>query len=223
MIPIVDDDKPAFVQDLSDTVAYANTTFKFSLLASDNIEPLTAAVEFYFGTSGTHKFLTLTKDGNYFNGSIKLPQSTETLNYRFLFNDSNPSNDELTTYFQVNLIDNEDPQWRSGSGHIQATTGEAFSVFAKFSDNIGISEVTLYYKKSSAGTWEPPVVVTIGSNEKYMKSNSDLIIDTTNDDTDYEYYFSAVDTSANSVTYGTEAERAVLLRRADQRTIGRFA
>ena len=91
-IDIIDNDKPQMVSDLSDSNAYANESYDFLILVSDNLETVSVDVEYYFGNSGQLKTKTLIKDLNYFNASIKIPNSMEKLNYRFILDDSNPLN-----------------------------------------------------------------------------------------------------------------------------------
>ncbi|WP_455391894.1 PKD domain-containing protein, partial [[Eubacterium] cellulosolvens] len=200
MITIIDDDKPVFVSDLSDTSAYANETFDFSLDFDDNVEAFSAHVEFWFGT-GQHKTKTLTKSGDYFIASIKIPNSLAKLHYKFYYNDTTPANINQSAEVVVDVIDREDPFALSGSGDIQATTGENFEVFAKFKDNIGINLVKLYYRNST--TWSEELI-TSPDDGKYSITNVGLEIDTTNDDIDWEYYFYAEDEAQNSVSYGSQ-------------------
>ncbi len=208
LITIIDNDKPELIGDLSDTIAYTNTTFNFSLNIKDNIEPISAAVEYNFKKSRQYSFITLIRNGNYFNGSILIPNSIEKLNYRFIFNDSNPDNTNSSSFKQIEVHDSEEPRIITGSGDIQTTTGESFELFVKFSDNIGISLVKIFYSKGDI--WLEKVLPS-SLNGNYTINNAELSIDTTNDVSSWSYYFYAQDTSQNFNYYGSDQNSYLII------------
>ncbi len=207
IINVIDDIKPDYIQDLSDIIAYTNETFNFALHITDNIEPISAAVEYYYGSSSQKLFNTLSKDGNYFNGSIQIPNSLEKLNYRFLFNDSNPDNTNTTNFKEIDVLDREKPIVIAGTGDIETTTGEDFELYAKFSDNIGIGLVKIFY---SNGTAWLEKVISSGIEGRYSILMEDLLIETTYDIAPWRYYFYAEDTSGNGIYYGREDDPFII-------------
>jgi hypothetical protein len=201
-ITISDDDLPEFVEDNSDTQAFAGKTFKFSLKFTDNIEAFSAHVQFKFGSTGQFTTRTLTKNGDYWEFSIMIPQALDSLFYTFYFNDTTPANINNTNEIEIVVVDDTSPSSISGSGDIPATTGESFTVFAKFTDNIGLDSVKIYYRKVSTTTWMD-TTVTVGTDDTYTVTNGDLSIVTTTDDPDWKYYFVAEDAATLSANYGT--------------------
>ncbi len=207
-VVIKDNDKPTFVEDNTDTIALTNKTFKFSLKFDDNINTDTAMAYYYYGTNSASKqSLTLNKNGDYYENSIKIQNSLEILNYNFTFWDTS-NNWDSTTVTQVTVTDDTNPMSIKGSGNIGTTTGEPFELFAKFSDNVNIDLVKIYYSKEGAA-WQNKEI-TSGTNGYYRVTNEDLEIDTTNDLTTWRYYFYAEDTSANYANYGTQNEPYII-------------
>ncbi|MCK5560616.1 MAG: PKD domain-containing protein, partial [Thermoplasmata archaeon] len=201
MITIVDDDKPEFVNDHSDTAGSTGKMFNFSLEFTDNIATDSAHVEYKFGSTGSVHVVTLTQAATLFKGSIIIPEATtQPIFYRFFFNDTTPANTNNNDWVQVPVTDSTIPQLVSGSGNIQATTGESFSVFGKFSDNIGLDLVKIYYTKTT--TWLDKTITSDDGN--YSITNAGLTIDTTEDDSNWQYYYVAKDAAENSVNYGTQ-------------------
>jgi hypothetical protein len=202
MITIIDDDKPEFGNDHSDTTAETGKMFNFSLEFTDNIAIDSAYVEYKFGSSGSVHVVTLIQEATRFEDSIIIPEATsQAIFYRFFFNDTTAANTNNTDWVQVAVTDGTNPQLVAGSGNLQATTGEGFEVFARFSDNIGINLVTIYYTKTT--TWLDKDITSDDGN--YSITNSGLTIDTTNDDSNWQYYYVAKDAALNSVNYGTVA------------------
>ncbi len=199
---IVDDDKPTFVMDHSHTSAYTNETFNFSLIFDDNIAEQSAEVEYRYGITGSWSQLSLTQDGDHFNGSITIQNSLEDLYYFFNFTDTS-SLWNTSTITNVDVIDLTPPMVISGSGDFSTTTGELFEIYIKVRDDVELGQVKLYYSKETTTTWEN-YVASPNINGKYSITNEDLEINTTKDTTRLRYYFEAKDTSNNLVSYGTK-------------------
>jgi hypothetical protein len=208
VVTITDNDPPVFELDASDAVAYTGTVFNFILKFNDNILTNSAHVEYWYGTSSTHSLLTLIKDGNYFNGSIIIQtNSLVKLNYKFHFNDTNPLNAKSTSPVQIDVLDNINPTAISGSRNIQTTTGESFEIWANFDDNIGVNSVKVYYKKVTDSSYlNKGVTGTSGNYSITNSASGGLGIDTTNDDTNWQYYFMAKDAAENSFTWGSASD-----------------
>jgi hypothetical protein len=199
-VPVIDNDKPTFDADNSDTEAYAGQSFDFSLEFSDNIATQTAKVFYWYGTSTTKSEMALTESSGSYVGSIDIPNALDPLNYNFTFWDTS-GNWDVTIPTQVDVLDDEDPMSAEGSGNIQTTTGESFEIFATFTDNVGIDLVKVYFSKESTSSWSNlPVTST---TDKYMMTNDDLDINTSSSIVGWKYYFEASDESLNMITYGT--------------------
>jgi hypothetical protein len=202
-IPITDNDKPEFDTDNSDTTAIANTTFTFSMTFTDNVETSTATVYYWYGTETTEQSLALASSGGNWDNSITIDNTLDPLHYYFNFTDTS-GNWDVNAENQVTITDNEAPKMVTGSGNIETTTGESFEIFAKFTDNIGLDTVTLYYAKETTSTFLNKEVSATGTS-KYLATNTLLNINTTKDTVGWKYYFEAKDTSLNSIGYGSKS------------------
>jgi hypothetical protein len=208
-VTVEDDDLPWLVQDHSDTEAFANKSFSFSIEFDDNVGPLGASVDYWFGTTQTNvQNLPLSKLGNNYEGGKKMPNSLEPLNYIFNFTDTS-NNHNFTTAVQIDIQDDTDPIKVRGSGDIDTTTGESFKLFAKFTDNIDIGLVEVYYMKETSSTWQS-YEITSGSNNYYRVTNDDLAINTSNSIIKWKYYFYAEDISQNIATHGSESNPYII-------------
>ncbi len=68
----------------------------------------------------------------------------------------NPSVDG-SMYFTVSVTDNDVPAILTITGNSVGTTGETTTVSTTFSDNIGVTVATLFYKTASAGSYSSDV------------------------------------------------------------------
>ncbi len=201
-VTVNDNDPPTFGADNSDTTAYTDKSFKFSLQFNDNIGTKKAMVYYWFGSSTIKQTKSLTLTSGSWEGTITIPNKLENLKYNFTFWDTS-NNFGVTTEKEVTVSDDIDPLKISGSGNIDTTTGESFELFAEFSDNVGIGLVKVYYQKEGTVTWSQKSIST-PTNNKYQITNDELGIDTRNSTLGWKYYFYAEDTSQNSNTYGTD-------------------
>lgn len=216
LILVYDNDKPGLETDLSDDTAYTNELFNFSVRLSDNIAVTSASAEYYYGVSGTPQKTALSKVGDLYKGSILVLNTLEKLHYRFLYKDANPNNDNETPYQAITVIDREEPQSGPGPGDLFTFTGDNFEIQVKFTDNIGIDSVKMYYTKSE--NWQERTI-TKTAGDFYTITNSELSIDTTNDASNWKYYLYGEDTSGNFVYYGTSTNPYVITVIDDVRPI----
>jgi Na+-transporting methylmalonyl-CoA/oxaloacetate decarboxylase gamma subunit len=94
----------------------------------------------------------------------------------------------------------------SGSGNFEATTGESFSINANFIDNIDIDNAEILIRMHLIeSVWPSAVSMTETGVEsgKFTITSSDLNINTTTNDSDYEYRIVCYDTSGNEFAYET--------------------
>ena len=204
-VTIIDNIQPELVQDNSDLEAFTEQKFNFSMQFTDNVATDSAYVDYSFTSSRASISKTLIQSGDDWEASIMIPSSLGKLKYKFYFNDTTIGNTNSTIEVQIDIQDIKKPTAVTGSGDIDATTGEGFEIFAKFSDNIGISKVKVYYSKVATSSWLMEEIAT-GVDGNYSITNDGMEINTSTDATNWEYYFFAEDTSENNITYGTKAE-----------------
>jgi hypothetical protein len=71
----------------------------------------------------------------------------------------NPSTDG-SVYYTVTVSDDDPPSIDSITGNTVGTTGDTTTVSVTFSDNIGVTVATLYYKLASAGSWSSASILS---------------------------------------------------------------
>jgi hypothetical protein len=118
-----------------------------------------------------------------------------------------------TIGFKIMVIDDDPPeslkpQSEAGSGDSTVTTGEPFLIHANFSDNIEVDYAKLFIRKKGTIGW--PAGINMSEFEskpgRFSISNSSLNINTTIDDSDFEYYAICFDTTGNSYEYIKDKE-----------------
>jgi hypothetical protein len=118
-----------------------------------------------------------------------------------------------TQGFVITVVDDDPPEMvanaaERGSGSFKATTGEAFTIYANFTDNIEVDYAELFIRKILNGdTWSLGYSMTESAtmNGRFHITSSELEINTTINDTDYEYYVLCYDTTGNVYTYQSKA------------------
>jgi parallel beta-helix repeat protein len=115
--------------------------------------------------------------------------------------DEVPNNSSRSNVVSATTLDVTPPKVSYGSGDIETTTGETFSLYVMLSEKNGFGLIKLFYTKDSV--WEE-MEFESKSYHYYSISNLELSIDTSNNTTPWKYYFYAEDTSGNFVYYGTE-------------------
>ena len=142
-VQIRDNDRPTLSNDLTPTTATTGDPFTFSIMISDNIDPHTVTVEYWYG-SGTHVNTTMTGTGTY-SLTITIPSaSLDELNYIFHANDSSGNWNE-TSEEMVSVNDNDRPTFSNDLTPTMATTGDPFTFSIMVSDNIDPHTVTVEY------------------------------------------------------------------------------
>jgi hypothetical protein len=114
--------------------------------------------------------------------------------------------------FKINVTDDDAPTSAKpykGSGNMKATTGEPFIIYANFTDNIEVDIALIFIKLTNSDpTWPMGIVMVESANAagKFYITNSDLNINTTSDDSDYEYYVECADATGNKFIYDNKGE-----------------
>lgn len=61
---------------------------------------------------------------------------------------------------QQNENDTQPPTITSVTGNVTVIAGQSITISAVFSDNVGVTEATLYYKTANASTWDPVSILS---------------------------------------------------------------
>jgi len=96
-----------------------------------------------------------------------------------------------SSYYIISVTDSIAPVISSITGSTTGTTGETTTITTSFSDNIGVSEATLYYKSASAGGY---------SSTSILSGSADILLPI--DSVEEWYYYVTVDDSAGNGPVG---------------------
>jgi hypothetical protein len=142
-VQLRDNDLPIFGPDTTPVIGYTGDQFSFSVDVSDNIDIDAVNVEYWFG-QGDHELVEMNGPGFYYH-TITLPSdSNETLHYYFNATDTS-KNWNQTMIQEVEISDNDKPDFFDDTSNISATTGDEFEIRVRVTDNLGIEEVWLEY------------------------------------------------------------------------------
>ena len=116
--------------------------------------------------------------------------------------------------FKISVVDDDPPESvkpvsEQGSKNMKATTGEKFTIYANFTDNIEVDYAKFYLRKESSGNgWQTSINMTESETKpgRFSISSTDLIINTSTDETNYEYYIECFDTAGNFLTFDSSGE-----------------
>jgi hypothetical protein len=142
-VVVEDNDIPIFGTDTTPGNGYTGDMFSFTVDVSDNIGVDSVYVEYWYG-DGVHELVEMSGSGFYYY-TINIPaDSNETLHY--LFNASDTSDNWMrTTQQDVEISDNDKPDFYDDTSNLSATTGDEFEIRVRVTDNLGIEEVWLEY------------------------------------------------------------------------------
>jgi hypothetical protein len=199
-----DTEPPEFGINGTANTATTGDQFTFSINVTDNnITLRQVTVNYTWSGAGQWYNLTMVNIGgsNWTNISI-MPTISTTINYSFWAIDTS-NNTNLSAQDSITVLDNDPPTFTSGSQNITLIIGNGFTIYANFSDNLGINNVDtaiIFYKNETAGSFLN-LTMTKTAPGKFEITNTSMGIDTTNNDNDYFYYIWVNDTTNNSVIY----------------------
>jgi len=155
-IVVTDDDAPSIDSSTGNTVGSTGETTTIDVAFSDNIGVTTATLYYKSASAGSWSSKSI------FDGSagIIIPSdSVENWYYYITIDDAagngpvgDPSVDGSVNY-TVAVTDNIPPSIDSSTGNTVGSTGETTTIDVAFSDNIGVTTATMFYKTASAGSW----------------------------------------------------------------------
>jgi hypothetical protein len=216
-LTVIDNDVPVLVSNTGDFTATTGDIFQIDARVTDNINLTTVMIYFKMDTESSYHSIEMFEDtnspGDYFVTSINLTNVTgiETTNnvtdYTYylhakdhmansvdFFNGTNP--------WIINVVDNDAPVIVDGSGDFYITTGETFTVYANFTDNMGVESATIFYKQGEgAPEKSKPMTESSATDGQFSIDNTEMLIFTETDDADYIYWIVAVDDEENQVIY----------------------
>jgi len=161
-VTIYDNDPPTITGITGDTTGTTGDPVTITATNDDNIQ-IDTELLFYKQASDPTWSTTPFTDGA---GSIPIAlTSIEDVYYYVWVNDT--SNNILTDpatapadFYTITVTDNDAPEITSITGDTTGTTGETTTITASFTDNIDVTEATLYYKLASAGTYNSKTILT---------------------------------------------------------------
>ena len=190
-ISIATGDAPKITNN-SDSVGTTGDPFTFNVTVVDNTDPLsnlTVNVSWLHGDRSGNTTLIDT-EGDYFERTITLDDSISPMNFTIWANNKS-GNMSSSGPHEVTVTDNDAPSIDSITGNTVGSTGETTTVDVEFSDNIGVTTATLYYKSASAGSW---------SSKSILGGSAGIIIPS--DSTESWYYYVTVDDAAGNGPVG---------------------
>jgi hypothetical protein len=215
-ITVVDNDAPVLTQNSGDFQATTGDIFQVDATVADNINLTYVSIFFKMDTETVYHELEMFEDtnmpGDYFITSINLTNATgvETTNnvtdYTYYFYAMDHENNGMTFYnstnpWKITVVDNDAPVIVDGSGDYSITTGETFTIYANFTDNIAVESATIFYKLHETAPEKSKPMQESAVDGQFSIDNSDMLIFTDTDDDDYIYWITAVDEENNQVIY----------------------
>jgi len=193
---IVDNDRPVFVSDETDTELTTGDEFTFKATFSDNIEVDGVWVSYRFGERSWTN-LSMDHVDSTWERTFTVPlDSLDPLTYEFHAKDSS-GNWEVEAGQELEVTDNDLPTFGEFTNPADSTTGDELTLNCEVLDNIQVEEVWLEYFYFG-------VEVNNVTMEKGTDNNWEVTT-TAEHRTGYLYYiFHAVDTSGNWNQYERE-------------------
>jgi hypothetical protein len=159
----VDLKKPQIIN-FSPASGTTGDSYTFNASIFDDLTPksgLTVKVNWAQGSNSGNVTMD-SVGGTYFEKTVTLDQySTGALTYHFYAKDkAKVPNTNYTSAYTATVADNDAPTINTITGDTSGTTGETTTVSVTFSDNIGVTVATLYYKAASAGSYSSTSILS---------------------------------------------------------------
>ena len=142
-ITMLDNDAPVFLNDTTCSYGTTGDDFTFSVDVVDNLFVKYVAVEYWYG-GVDHLNLTMVENGDY-QIVIPLPKKYIGPAYYIFHSTDNFNNWATSMNRSFSIQDNDAPVLYSDISEDTTTTGDEFTFVAQFTDNIGISNVSVEY------------------------------------------------------------------------------
>ena len=143
-VTILDNDKPVFGTDASDTAGTTGEEFDFSIGVTDNIGLIVVYVEFWWG-NGPHSINILSESSGTYTLTVDLRTDTdETFHYFFQAADTS-GNWARSSTVDITITDNDKPSIDSDDTPSSGTTGDSFTFSIDASDNVAMGNAYVLY------------------------------------------------------------------------------
>lgn len=143
-IPVLDNDLPIIVRDLTFQQAYTGDSFTPDVEVTDNVKVENVTLFFAYGDSSYYHPLKLENDFRWWNKTIIIDDDPGPLKYYFVAIDSS-GNSVTSSEKLVDIIDNDKPTLGLDRSDVGGTTGDTFNFDIEVFDNVGITEVIANY------------------------------------------------------------------------------
>lgn len=146
-ISVEDDEFPTFGLDSTPSIGTTGGQLTFQVSVNDNIAVTNVTVEYWFG-SDPHLNLTMDGEGAY-DLTINI-SGDETDDLFYIFHASDSSGNWIqSSQKQIDIQDDDAPVFGIDGTPMEGTTGDPFLFSINVSDNIGVSNVFVYYRYGS--------------------------------------------------------------------------
>ncbi|MGA1873055.1 MAG: C25 family cysteine peptidase [Thermoplasmatota archaeon] len=143
-ITVLDDDKPYFIEDLTDSTGNTSNNFNFSVGVKDNIGVESVFVEYWRGDYPEHETKAMSEVDGIWSYVIELSSSDlEYLHHIFHAVDTS-GNWNHTNEGTVTVEDDDGPYFIRDWTERTATTGEIIEIRISVADNIRVDSTVLY-------------------------------------------------------------------------------
>jgi hypothetical protein len=232
-VNILDNDPPMLHSASQNVTIGTGDPFNIYANFSDNID--LDFIRFYYKNEAWNhwefnEFTSIDTDSDkiweYFISSINLDVDIDTTSddsdyyyYIKVFDNGLPKANKYNysygiSGFKISVVDDDPPVLakpvsEQGSKNMRATTGEKFTIYANFTDNIEVDYAILYLRKESSGNgWQTIINMTESETKpgRFSITSIDLNINTTTDETNYEYYIECFDTTGNYYAFDLSGE-----------------
>jgi len=145
-VPVLDNDPPYMIDDMTDEMGWTGSELHFRMDAGDNIGIGNVSVNTEF--LSLREVLLLTESGGLFTGSILLPgDMTGELRYEVTIIDTS-GNSVTSEPRWVSVADGIPPSFMNFGIDGEMTTGERARFWVEVADNTGVGSVRLHYNFS---------------------------------------------------------------------------
>jgi len=116
----------------------------------------------YTNVAGTNSNVSMTKSGNDYSYNIPAQTAAGTVTYFIWANDTS-DNERRTPVYTITVSADTTPPMMTHTPVTSANAGEAITITATITDNVGVQSATLYYRKTGDTAYTSVAMVAAGS------------------------------------------------------------
>ena len=178
------------IKDITTGVPTTGDKFTIKAKVTDENDIDSVYGEYWFDPdTGTKTNVTMTKTPFDWSCILSIPKNAKELYYNFHARD-NANNIQTTPNYELAVMDNDIPDFKTYSSSTNATTGDPFTFFVEVIDNIEVSAVHVEYWYGTKTHEETELTLNTGD----VWEQTIILVDTLED---LSYTYHAKDTSGN--------------------------